>query len=701
MLEEVVVTAQRRSELASDVPITITTVNEEQLRNAGIDSMMTLPQVTPGLRLDQQGSYTQPTIRGIGTSVVQTGSGSSVGIYVDGYYMPTSLAADLQFLNVESVQVLKGPQGTLFGRNTPGGAILISTAEPSTETRTVLEASYGRFNDQNYQGYFTTALTDSIAFNIEGRFNKGDGFVDNIYDGSLASGSGFAPGAKSSKPGAYENWSARAGLKVDFTDRVSFLLRYSHTENDDPTAIVTGVYREPGTGTIYSSGDAIPGTVFGLKRGDVANNALTEFNVESDIYQLTGEFDLGFAELTSYTQYREDDIGQSIDSDGSSAAIFALDLPETDKVRSQEFLLNSAHDGALQYTAGVFLFEQKIKADVLIPYVTGYVFPYSATGVEVSTYAAFLDATYEVFDNLFLTGGLRYSKDEAKNPYYQTLPGVPGQFTYQPEYDGDKVTPRVVVRYKPTDQSSLYASYTEGYKSAIFDPRATSGNDYLKPEDVTAWEMGYKFAGDSMSASVAPFYIEYKNLQNAYYRVGETILSNAAQSTIKGIEGDIRYRTDIGLELSAAVTYMKAEYDEYENAGYFQPLINSAGHFEGFVPTSADVSGYQMQRAPDWTGNLGANYSTDLMGGELMLAGNLYYSSKFYFDPAHQFEQDDYQLLNARVQWTDPSGRYTIAMFGENLTDEKYFTQVNPSPFGAVQIYGKPVSAGVSLRVEL
>lgn len=699
-LEEILVTAQRRTESAVEVPITVTAVSGRELQEANVNSLMSLPKVTPGLRFDQQGAYTQPTIRGIGTSVVQTGSGSNVGIYVDGYYMPTSLSADLQLMNIENIQTLKGPQGTLFGRNTPGGAILIQTAEPSTETRAILEAGYERFHTQRYQGYFTTGLSERLAVSLEGRFSKGDGFVRNLYDGSLASGGGFAPGASRNDPGAFENWGVRASLKFDLNDRVDFLLRYSHSDTDDPTAVVVGTYRDR-NGLVHSAGDAIPGTVFGFKRGDTANNAAISFRNRTDTVQLTGNFDLGFAQLTSYSQYREEEIDQIVDSDASSAAAFALDLPEQSRIVSQEFLLNSTGEGRLQYTTGLFLYRQTIDAGVLMPDVSGYVFPFSATGVDIRTYAAFADVTYEITDNLFLTGGLRYSRDEIKKPYYQTLPGVPGAYTYQSDFSDDEVTPRVVLRYMPTENSSVYISYTEGYKSAIYDPRATSGNDFLEPEQIKAWEVGYKYAGDTFSASIAPFYYQYKDLQNAYYEVGESILSNAAESTIKGVEGELRIRLGHSLELSAAATYLDAEFDEYLNAGYFEPRLNAAGRFEGYSTNSVDASGFRMHRSPKYSGSLGARYTTDVFDGELALSGNLYFTSSFYFDPANQFKQDAYQVLAARVQWTDPSGRYTVALYGDNLADDKYYTQVNPVLFGTGVIWGTPRTWGASLRVEL
>lgn len=705
----IVVTAQRRQELSRDVPITLTTANAIELQEANVDSLLSLPKLVPGVRIDQQGSYTQPTIRGIGTILVQTAGGSSVGTYVDGFYLPNPLSLDFDFLNVENVQVLKGPQGTLFGRNTTGGAILVTTKDPSTDTGGVVEASYRRFDQKKLQGYFTTGLADNIAFSVEGLFSKGDGFIQrNLYDGSLDSGSGFDPNSRIQHPGAYEKWSVRAGLKVDLSDSASLLLRYTHMDRDDPRGNAVGTYAV--NGQVYSAGDLFPNAVFATRRGTVSGNSEGSFRIKTDAVQLTGNFDLGFADLTSYTQYREESIKQVLEGDYSSFEYFSLGLPEHDEIMSQELVLNSKSGARLQYTAGIFLFQHKVDAvvDLRFPiaFGTSDFVSFSETGATVRTYAAFADATYELTDKLFLTGGLRLSRDQTKDVRYQTTPGVVGQFTYQSDRQDDKLTPRVVLRYKPTDESSLYASFTKGYKSAVPDYRSTSGAEYLEPENITAYEAGAKFADGRLTAEFAGFLYDYKNLQNGYYITGETILSNAASARIKGLEGSLRYDFGNGFEISASGTYLDAKYRDYPTAGLFTPVFvpdtdgDGRPDFSGFANSTAQARGNQMQRAPEFSGTFAARYSTELAGGELVTSANLYHTSKFYFDAANDFGQGGYTILSARVQWTDPSQRYTVAVFGDNLTDETYLTQLSIGNSAVGTIWGEPATYGISLRVN-
>lgn len=701
----IVVTAQRRQELARDVPITITTADATDLRQANVDSLIDLPKLAPGVRIDQQGAYTQATIRGIGTTLVQTGVGSSVGTYIDGFYLPNSLSLNFNFLNVQNVQVLKGPQGTLFGRNTTGGAILITTAEPKDELGGILDVSYERFDAKKIQGYMTGGLGAGLSASIEGLWEKGDSFTRrNVYDGSLVTGAGYAPGSQVDHPGAYENWSVRASVKAELSDRVSFLLRYWHQDRDDPRGYTDGTYTADGI--VYSAADSIPGSVFAFGRGRVANDSAMQFRLKTDTVQLTGKFDLDFADLASYTMYREETISQVFDSDYSSRALLSLNLPEKDKIMSQEFLLNSKPGSRLQYTAGVFLFQHEVHADVLLGAGSQNFFPFSATGVKVRTYAAFADATYEVVNDVFLTGGLRYSHDEVKRPFYQTTPGVPGTFTFQSDRKDDKLSPRVVLRYKPSEDWSLYASFTKGFKSAIPDYRATSGGDYLEPESVKAFEAGFKYGRGGFSFEGAGFYYDYKNLQNGYYTVGETILSNAGKARIQGAEGAVHYEFASGFEVSANATYLDAKYDEYPQAGFyvtnFIPDNDGDGRLEfaGFTPTNAPANGKLVQHAPKFSGSVSARYTTELASGKLVLGANLYHTSRVYFDAANQLSQRAYDIASARVEWTDPSEHITLAVYGDNLFDETYVTQLQQGQVGVGTIWGQPATWGVSARYK-
>ncbi|HEY8352703.1 MAG TPA: TonB-dependent receptor, partial [Sphingomonadales bacterium] len=220
--EEIVVKAQRRDERLVDVPISVSSVSEERLQAASVESLVSLPQMVPGLRLDYSGAYVQPTIRGVGSPLAGPGLNSNVAVYFDGYYVPNALASDFQLLSVSSVNVLKGPQGTLFGRNATGGAILINTRDPSFEPTMTARVSYARFNRANVSLYGSAGLTDTLAMDITAFYEEGDGFIRNINTGN--------------KDGEFDKWSVRSKMLYAPNDNVKLTLAYAHTEVDDPMA---------------------------------------------------------------------------------------------------------------------------------------------------------------------------------------------------------------------------------------------------------------------------------------------------------------------------------------------------------------------------------------------------------------------------------------------------------------------------------
>lgn len=687
----IVVTAQRREEAAVDVPISVTSLSAAQLQTANVEELMDISKLTPSLRFDYQGGFVQPTIRGIGTAVTTSGGGANVGIYVDGFYSPNPLAANFQLMNVESIQVLKGPQGTLFGRNTTGGAILVQSAEPSIENAAEFKASYGRYNEMRAQGYATFGISDRVALDIEGLYRRGDGWIRDIATGSKDAGD-------------YEGWSVRMGLKAELSDTVSVLLRYMHMEVDDPANMQTNAYVDRDLGLAIAS-FAPPGTYTTDRNSFSPGKDRVFFTSNSDVLQGTIKADLGFADLASYSQYRREDVDSALNSDRIALTLLHLGLPNHNETWSQEFLLTSKPGSRLQWTAGLFYFSNR---DTYLTFLENNLetlgrVRLGGSSTTTRTYAAFLDATYELTPSLFLTAGARYAHDVVTDAYYN-LPGADGARTYVPDLKDDKVTPRIVIRYKPTPETSLYASYTKGYKAGILDVGGATGNR-VKPEDIDAFEVGFKYGGRGLSLEAAGFYYDYKNLQVSLFKDATAQIVNAASSEIYGVEGQVRYEVVRGFELSAGASWTHARYKRFEDAPIYrrcpaadQPAPCTPGLFyiDGVTLRNAT-----MQRTPEFTGNLGARYHTDLAGGELALSGSLYYTSEFYHGPSGiQFREGGYEVLSLRAQWTDPSDRYMIALWGDNVTNSRYHTSVQYSNFGIGSTWSKPVTYGVELGVK-
>jgi iron complex outermembrane recepter protein len=710
---EIVVTAQRREERSVDVPITVTTLSAEVLETANARDLADISKVTPGLRFDAASSFVQPTIRGIGTAVANSGGGANVGIYIDGFYSPNPIAANVQLMNVQSVQVLKGPQGTLFGRNTTGGAILIQTAEPREEPGGRFKLSYGRFNALEAQFYGTTGIAPGIAFDVEGLFRHGSGFQTNIVNND-------------DRVSEYTEYAIRTGAKVDLGDSASLLVRYQHSEsrNPGPTNANTLVDPEFGLGAPFFLLDmngqpAVPGLI-ATHPDQVAQDGRPFVKVKTDIVQATLKADLGFADLTSYTQYRSEEQDQSLDLDFTAATVFQIGIPVNDRTISQEFLLTSKPGSRLQWTAGLYYLNYRdhwftyadstalgiLRAPDALTRIGG-------SSTTTKSYAAFVDMTYEIVPQLFVTAGARYAHDEITDAFWTNKVSGVVQDHYVPSIKSDKVTPRIVLRYKPSDDASIYASYTMGYKAAIIDIGGSCQRDPdptdsvftcnpIQPETINAWEIGAKFRNRTLSFEASAFYYDYKNLQiSSYVNNAQANITNAASSEIYGLEGAVSLRVSPSFEISAGAAWTHARYKTFVDAPVYEPCPDVLGAaFCGanglsFVVPGMTLTNVPMQRSPEFTGNIGAVYRTGLGGGEFQMSGNLAYTSKFFFGPSGtQFPQEGFETLSARAQWTDSSGQFTLGIWGDNLTNNRHRVAVQYNSFGFGASWNAPVTFG-------
>lgn len=735
---EIIVTAQRRQELSRDVPISVTSLNSEQLSTANVTQLSDTAKLTPGLRFDSQGPAVQPTIRGVGTAITTSGGGPNVGIYVDGFFQANTYLSDFDLLNVEGIQVLKGPQGTLFGRNTTGGAIIVTTSEPSTDTSGQALVRYGRFNSVKAQGYYTFGISDRVAMDIQGSYRRGDGYFTDVVNDD-------------DKVGKYENWAIRVGLKAELTDDVSLLLRWNHAETDDPTTQLVNAYVDKSGEAgffdkvsaagraIYGRSDSkgvplvyyyAPASTYATKPGDVNLNPPESFRTNSDSLQATLKADLGAVELTSYTQYRKDLSPYYGDLDATALPIFNIFVGVNDETVSQEFIVNSKPGSRLQWTAGLNYFQIKDTWTIGASFGGAPFGPFGGSSTNTKSYAGFVDATYEVSDKFFVTLGGRYSHDEVADGYFvanfttpltgytgadgQNVPftGNAGDRINVPTLKNNSFTPRAVVRYKPSEESSVYASFTRGYKAGILNVGGYSQQP-VKPEKINAFEVGYKYETRKFQADLAGYYYDYKNLQVSSFQDGAAQIRNAASSEIYGAEAQLRYKASDAFTVYGGAAWTHARYKSFENAPYYSycdpavgaaipctpPALGGIGA-GGLVQTSTDASGFKMQRAPEFTGNVGASYGLDLGGGRLMLSGNVYYTSSFYFDPEQQFKQKAYELLSLRAQWTDASKKYTVALYGDNVTNQRYQTQVLFNTLGTGAVWNSPVTYGIEIGAK-
>ena len=440
--------------------------------------------------------------------------------------------------------------------------------------------------------------------------------------------------------------------------------------------------------------------------------------------------DLGFADLTSYTQYRYDNSPYYGDLDVTTLPLFGINVVPTDRTFSQEFLFNSKAGGNLQWAAGVNYFQIRDTWDVFSTLTAAPPAVYGAFGgssTMTKSIAAYADLTYEITPSLFITAGARYSHDEVTDAYFKTnaftpftgYEGANGTTVFPPAgtLDGtkipvaplknDSVTPRFVIRFKPDHDSSIYASFTRGYKAGILNVGGQSLVP-VKPETINAFEVGYKYDNRVFSFEAAGYYYDYSNLQVSSFQNGAAQIRNAASSEIYGAEASAHYRVSSAFQLNAGVSYTHARYKSFTNAPYYSycdpsaaagPMAFTSG-VGSLTQTTVNASGFQMQRAPEFTANAGASYAFDAFTGRLTLSGNAYYTSSFYFDPSQQFKQNGYEQVSLRAQWVDPSKKYTVAVFGDNVTNRRYQTQGLFNTLGIGATWNSPAVWGVSLGAK-
>lgn len=675
---DIIVTAQRRAERLQDVPISVTAVSGETLAEAGVTSTKELSMVVPGLRVETTGAYVQPTIRGISTSVVSPTAESNIATYVDGVYQTTQVAAIYELPDVERVEVLKGPQGTLFGRNATGGAILINTIRPDlNEVNGMVSASYGRFNQVVLKGFASSPIIeDRLALGVSGFFEDRDGFRRHLLQNRR-------------RVGKVQSMLLRGKLRFQPWEGADFTLTGLYTDRDDFDAVKN---------TNYRGNNAARRT---LPASQIASRAW-EFSGNEDPYALSkqrsisfrGEIEAGPGTITTTTAYTHDTNELASDSDNSPLAGTYIVTPGFSKTFQQEVVYATDKIGRFQGVAGLFYFRNKGGQDLNVNRNALTIFQRD----QAESMAAFGEVVFDVTDRLSVLGGLRYSWDKQK-AFATAVPGTglkPAVIPRLGQKDWHAWTPRASVLYKVTDRTNVYFTYSQGFKSGLFNTVAFQATP-VNPERVKAYEVGLKTSELSgLSLNLAGFYYDYKNLQQPTAILNAGVprqeLRNAASSEIYGFEAEGNWRLSDAFSLTAGLTYLHARFESYPLA-----LINVPRVDFGNNQVFADVSGNTLIRSPNWSGNLTARYATDVGLGRLEAIGTVFYSSKFYLEPSNRITQPQYALVNASVGLQPAGTAFEVRLWGKNLTNQSVIFGANPSAGGDTIFHGPPRTYGVEV----
>ncbi|WP_174291372.1 TonB-dependent receptor [Sphingomonas bacterium] len=700
-VEDIVVTAQRREERLQDVPVAITAFTGSQLTRLGIDGSKQLTQVVPGLNFTQSVFSPQPTIRGIGTRGTSAGEESAVPIYIDGVYQSFIPAADLQFNNVDRIEVLKGPQGALFGRNSTGGAISIVTRQPTVEPTGALSLSYGRFDEVIAKGY-GAAGSGNVAGDIAFVAHRDDGYIRDVVSGA--------------RYAKLDDFAVRSKIVAKVTENLELRFAVGHVENNDSTG---EAYRPLDGNTIARR---VPGTIYGAAPYTAAlsidpYNTLRQTSVSG-----TAILTLAGATITSVTGWQTNHLEIAADSDASSASIATLTYPQYSRNVYHETYVATRGGGPLSLIGGFVYFHDVSGQNPFVilsrPVSTAGVIGALSTSTFVprmtaDSYAGYLQGTYKVTRALSLTLGGRYTNETKQAAIdVQINAGPVNAIANRANFQ--KFTPSAILQFRPNERLNLYAKYGEGFKSGVFNSASASqaALQAVKPENVKQYEAGIK--ADPLPwlrIDIAGYYTDYRNLQsNARDPVTlATILQNAGSARIYGGEAELSIRPTRRLNLRAGMSALHGTYRDFPNAVVTIPtttadpavattcVAGTGTPIGGNRSAVCDVGGRNIIRTPFVTADAGIDYSVPVGRGEVGFVGNLYYSGRSYWDTLNRLREAPYVLANGEISFRPGPSSLRIAIWGENLLDETYSLTTVSSATADTQVLARPRTFGIRL----
>ena len=717
-IDEIIVTARRREENLLDVPIAVSAFSGEALELRGALDLTDIGNITPNTTLETSrgsNSTLSAFIRGIGQQDPVSGFEPGVGIYLDDVYLNRPQAAVLDIYDVERIEVLRGPQGTLYGRNTIGGAVKYVTKRLPQEFALSARATVGTYDQAD--GVVTVSAPIGEIVRVGGsvaRLSRG-GFGDNLTTG-------------------LENynkdvWAARGTLELGgYGAPVSVRISGDYSrDKSDPRGghrIIPGLL----------SGAPVLDNVFDTRGG------LVDPKQDIEAYGLAMNISVDLSDtltLRSISAWRKDDTLTPIDFDALPAA--DVDVPGgyfNEQVSQEVQLLVDA--GPFSGMVGAYYLDATADTlfDVRLFTTLSGLTAFTNAAVDTETYAIFGDFTYDLSERLSLSVGGRYTWDKrTANILRQNYLGGGSPFfggagvafgaastNFSGQRDFKKFTPRVSLSFKPTPDDNIYASFSQGFKGGGFDPRGVGANApdlngngirgendevaaflSFRPESVDSYEVGYKgnaFDG-GLTYALAGFYADYTDVQIpgsvACIVSGLPsfcgVTSNAGKATFKGVELEFNARLGESvandgdrLNLLGAVGYIDAKFDQY--------ISNIAS-----VPT--DVAAFRdVQNTPSWTASATLAYMTPVGAGRLNLGTTVSYrSSTTQFEiPNPYIDQSGYALVDASLVYTAPDDRWSIGLYGKNLLDKEYKTS-GYSFIAGNATTGVPILGGTGLPV--
>ena len=704
-MEEITVTAQKRAQNLQDIPISIQAITDSTIKELGATIISDLESSVPSLGIGgvPGSSNQQMGIRGIVDFSRNTGVDARMGVYIDGIYQGRSYSSDQPLLGLERVEVLRGPQGTLYGKNTVSGAISLVTKTPTEEFEGQVEAEVGNFGYRKGAAYLSGSLGETVFGSLGFSYDESDGYY---YNQTI-----------DKDTGGYDRWSTRGKLVFLPNDKLEIILSGDAAQSNSNSPLLVNASLPP-----YTSQQNFEAT----DEVEFWGTALTvNYDLDADYT------------FTSLTSYRKAEYALVYDDDITPLDILTSDFGEDSDQFSQELRLVSPREDKYDWVAGLYYYTSDMSTtrfvtwgedlyNVLIPSLAPYAFAlkgYSTipNTVGVDSWAAYVHGNYRFNDQWELTGGLRYT-DESKDVNWrqqnfpadpataaalQAATGLPltqapgvlfGGINYDPVIDSrseSDLSPTIGLNWFASDQTMIFGKYSSGFKSGGYNADfMTRGLDYFEYEDesVDDYELGIKstLLDGTLRINATAFIMKYKDFQVFQFlrsSNGSTSLqlTNAGEATSQGVELESTWLPTDRLEFTFNVTKLDATYDLFENPDPLEP----------------DFTGNKLPYAPDWKTYFSAQYLQPLgEHGSLRFFANYAWVDDQYTDPSNgpAYLIDSYGLIDARISWMPVSERWELALWGKNLADKEY-NAINNLSFLRVPrtIWGAPRTYGVSV----
>jgi iron complex outermembrane receptor protein len=662
VLAEVIVTAQRRAERLQDVPISISAVGTEDLANRNVTSIVGLVGAVPGLAITNSSGVTSSnlvSIRGIAGQPLPVGANQATAFYLDGVYLPQPDAAIFALDDVERIEVLRGPQGTLYGRNSTAGAINIITRDPGSTMRGGVDVSYGEYDWFKARGSLSGPIAGGLSAGISGTYEQREGLYVNTVDGQRVEGG--------------DSYTLRGKLRQTFLDETFIATLSADTSSIDEPKFFRNLYTLP-SGAYVGIGDP--------ERVTLVNPDRNVFRIDSEGVALTMTYrptdNLELISITSYRELTRDtafDAGLTLDSGAPAPSIYISARNASDTLYQE--LRGAITGDRVRTTAGLNYFHEDADYGQFTgtPFSNPIVHNNPVDSSDLDVYALFGQLEFDITDRLTAIAGVRYN-EERRDFSVDYSQGTPGGLFTSGEVKDDAVVPSLGLNFKVTPDVLIYVKGGQGYQAPGFNynPGARSPAGVFRAEELWAYESGVKsqFLDRRVTLNAAAFYYDYKDIQiRQVTQVGRTEVQNAASATLQGVEASFAVSITSDLTLGGHVTYLDAAYDDF-----CQPI--SAGAPQGSDPLCqpgfADRTDNRLSRAPEWSGGANLDYVIPIGSlGELGIHVDYSWEANSYYTPVNEtvLSTGGWDKFGARLGFQFDEGPEVYA-YGENLNDKVY-----------------------------